>query len=810
MSAGGQDVRYGLRLLRKSPGFTAVAALALALGIGANTAIFSVVHTVLLRDLPFRDPDRLVAIWERNDAYRLDRSYVSPANLVEWQASNRVFESIAALENTQFNLTGGPGGWIEPEELHAQRVTSNLLPLLGVEPVLGRGFLPEEVQPGKSNAVLLSSRLWRRRFGEDPAILGRAIRLNGAPWTVVGVLPPGFELLNPHADLWVPLVLRQTDVYRTTGARTLIALARMRHGVPLAEARAEMRTIARRLESAFPKMNAGWTVNLLSLKDEVVGDHRTALIALLCAAAALLMIACTNVANLLLARSAARQKEIALRVALGAGRTRIMRQLLTEGVLLALLAGALGLVLALGGLRAVKAFGPESISGLDRAGLDLPVLGFTLLVSALTGVAFALAPALEASRPDLSAALKECGRGNAAGVMSVRLRGVLVVTEIALAVVLLIGAGLMVRSFLRLTAVDPGLDPRRLLTLRLTLASGPGASEPERVEFFRRALASVRALPGVLETGAVSLLPLAGFGNGAAFRVAGRTAAGAAYTPIALVRAIDPNYFTAMRIPLLRGRAFTDHDTADTARVAIASEALARRHFGRPEAAIGGKLVIEFRETVTVEVVGVAADVPAEGLHARPWPTIYCPHPQAAGRNMTLVVRTAGPPERMAAAVAAEIHRLRAEQPVAEVRSMERVLGESVAAQRFQMLLLGVFAAAALLLASIGIYGIIAYDVTERTREIGIRMALGAGRGEIFRMVLARAGVLVGAGVVFGLAGALAVTRLMASLLYGVTATDAVTFTGVCLLLCASALAAAYIPAWRATRLDPTIALRHE
>jgi len=808
MTSLARDLRHGARLLWKAPGFTTVALAALALGMGATSAIFSVVDAVLLKPLPFRDPQRLLAIWESNPAQNLKDLFVTPSDFLEWRNQSRAIEALAALEDVHANLTAGPNGYIEPEELRAERVTASLFPLLGVRPAVGRVFSSGEDQPGRADYALLSHSLWQRRFGGDPMIAGKAIRLRDRSYTVVGVLPAGFSVLDSAVDVWIPLGLDPHDA-RTAGSHFLTVIARLKPGVGIDRARTEMDIIGSRLEQANPALDKGWRPVLVPLREELVGNVRPALLVLLAAVGFLLVMACVNVANLLLARSAARRKEIAIRTALGAGRGRIVAQLLSESVLLALAGGALGLALARGVVALVARLGPASIPRLAEARIDARLFLFALGVSLAIGILFGIAPAIHISGANLNAALTEVGRGGTTGRSGRMVRSALVAAEVALAVVVLIGAGLLIRSFVELRSADPGFQPAGLLTLRVPLAGGRNAAPDLRIAFFQQVADRVAALPGVRAVGAVNGLPLTGLGGGSTFTVDGRPAPPLDQRPVALLRSATSAYFRAMGIPLLAGRGLAESDTSQAPPVIVVNQTLARRFWpaGNP---IGGRLVVDALNGRVAEIVGVVADVKPERIESQDWPTIYCPYPQSPVAAMTMVVRTAQPPLSLASAVEREVRQLDPNQPVAEMRSMEEVVDRAVAGARFNTALLGVFAVIAFLLAAVGIYGVISCDVSERTHEIGIRVALGAQPGDVLKLVVGHGARLAAYGIAAGLAAAFALTRLMASMLYGVKATDAYTFAAIPVLLGAVALAASYLPLRRALALDPVTALRHE
>ena len=801
------DLRYGVRMLAKAPVFTAVALLTLALGMGAATAIFSVVDTVLLKPLPFRDAERLLLIWENNVSHDLDRTFVSPADFLAWQQQSRAVERMAALQDTRINLSGGPNGHMEPEELKGERVTADLFPLLGVEPTVGRAFRPEEDRPGNTNFVLLSHSLWQRRFAGDPGIAGKTIRLRDHPYTVVGVLPPAFAVTESGVDVFVPLGLNPADAH-TVNNRFLRVIARRRGS--LDQVRAELDALGAQLERAQPALNTGWRPEVFDMREELVGGVRRALWVLMAAVGCLLLMACVNVANLLLARGATRAREIALRSALGAGRGRIVVQLLTESVLLALGGAALGWFLAAGAIYLLVHAGPASVPRLAQAAIDLRLFGFTLAISLATGILFGMAPAMQGARSPLSVALNEGGRGGSAGRAGRRIRNTLVSTEVALAVVVLIAAGLLMRSFIRLRGVDPGFRPAGVLTVRVPLAGGHNGATDRRIAFFRQVTDRVATLPGVRGVGAVNALPLTGPDVGATFAVVGRPATDQAMRPVALSRSITPGYFGAMGIPLLAGRALADSDTAQSAPVVAVNQTLARG-FWPGGGAVGGRLAVDLAAGARVaEIVGVVGDTKAESIDTADWPTIYSPYPQLPSTALTLTVRTAGPPLGLASAVTREVHRLDPEQPVADVRPMEEVVNLALAGARFNTVLLVSFAGVAFLLAAVGIYGVISYDVSQRTNEIGIRMALGAQPADVRRLIMGQGARLAVYGIGAGLLGAGLVTRFMRTMLFGVDPADAWTYAAISVLLALVALGASFVPSRRAMALDPVTALRHE
>ena len=802
----GRDVRYGVRLLWKAPGFTLVALAALALGLGATTAIFSVVDAVLLKPLPFPRADRLLVIWEKNPAQNNPKLLVAGGNFLEWRQQTRLLEPVAAFQDVHLNLTEGPNGHIDPEELPAERISAELLPLLGVQPVVGRLFRPDEDQPGHTTAVLLSDGLWRRRFGADRSIAGKSVRLNDKGYTVVGVLPPGFRILDTAADVWVPLGMDPGDA-RANHGRFLIVIARMRTGVTLRQVRAEMDTIGARLERAEPEFNHGWRPSAYSLRDELVGKVEQPLAVLMGAVGFLLLMACVNVANLLLARGTQRHREIAIRMAMGAGRGRIAGQLLAENLPLSLAGGALGLLLAWGAIVLVARFGPASIPRLAEARLDWRLFLFTLGISIATGVVFGLVPAIQGSGSSLNTALIEGGRGRTAARSVRLLRNGLVVTEVALAVLVLIGAGLLIRSFVRLRAEDLGFQPSGLLTVRLPLAGARNASAERRIAFIQQVEERVAALPGVRAVAAVDTLPLGGFGFGTTFAIEGRPVPGD--KPIGLVRGVTPGYFRTMGLPLLEGRDFTGADAAGSALTMVVSRNVERRFWPRG-GAVGSRLVLDPNGRRLAQIVGVVGDVKPETIEGDDWLTLYGPYAQNAFRSMTLVMRSALPPESVVRAAERAVHQLDPDQPVADGRSMDAVVDQVVAGARFNTLLLTIFAQIAFVLAAVGVYGVVSYDVSQRTGEIGIRLALGAQPGAVLRLILTQAAVLAGLGIAAGLAAAWGLTRLMATMLYRVAPTDTYTFVAIPVLLGAVVLIAGYLPSRRAMALDPAVALRHE
>ena len=805
-----QDLRYGARMLLKQPGFTAVAVITLALGIGANTAIFSVVNAVLLRPLPYEDPDRLVVIWGTHP--HVGREVASLPDFVDWREQCRSFELMAATTSRSFervppgwnfSLTGGE----EPERLIGDYVTDDFFTVLGIPPVLGRSFLPEEHRPGGPHVVVLSHGLWQRRFGSNPDIVGRAITLNGQDHTVVGIAAP--HLWFPGStDLWIPLAMDEAKAFRRSDFLSVIA--RLKPGVSGAQAQAEMNTITARLEQQYPQTNSGWRADLVPLHEQMVGDIRTPLLVLLAAVGFVLLIACANIANLLLSRAAVREREIAIRAAVGAGRGRLARQSGAESVLLALPGGALGALLALSGIDALVKLGPQDIPRLSEVGVDWRVFCFTVLLSLATGALFGLAPALQFSRLDLNEALKS---GRSAGAMSRgrrRLSRALVVSEVALSLILLVGAALMIKSLYRLMNLDAGFDRENLLTLQLELPPAKYDHRRQVENFYRRIIESVRGLPGVVSATTVNMLPLSGARVVGAFHIAGRPAPppDVALMMDASVLSVGDRYIETMGIPLILGRSLSEQDRRDGPKEALINQAMARRYF-HDQDPVGQRISLGLPQSPvwSMTIVGVVADVKQEAMEKEFYPAIIMPLTWPAA---TLVVRARDNPLNLVAAIRGEIRSIDRDILVYKIRTMDQTLGATLEERRFTMFLLSIFAVVALALAAVGLYGVMSYTVSQRTNEIGIRMALGARRSDVLMMVVGEGVKLAGSGVLIGLGGALALTRLMRTLVFGVSATDPLTFTAVALSLTLVALLAALVPARRATKVDPMIALRCE
>ena len=797
-----QDLRYGARRLRKNPAFTLTAVLTLALGIGANTAIFSITHAVVWRPLPYEEPDRLVTVWESSARSDTSRIIVSPANYLDWREQNRVFEEMGAYTEDFYNISEDAS---YPERVAAASASPSLFKVLGAEPVLGRSFLPEEGQAGGERVILLSYSLWQRRFGADPHVIGRSIKVNGASHTVVGVLPPDFIISPRRYELYAPL--RLNDEQRANRReRYLTVIARLRPGVTIEQARSEMKALGGRLAEQYPDENAGRSATVVPLR-VITRGTRTALLVLLGAVSFTLLIACANVANLLLGQGVARRKEMAVRAALGAGRLRLTRQLLTESIMLSLAGGLLGLLLAKWGMGLLVSLSPANIPRLDQVGLDLRVLCFTLLISTLTGLAFGLVPALQATKVNLNEGLKE-GAKSTAGPRRSFMRGALVVTEVALSLVLLVGAGLLIKSFIRLSEVDLGFDPQKVIAADISLPYRYNTSA-HRVEFFRQLMTRVEALPGVSSVAVSQSVPLSGEEHGVQFTVNGREPSPGRERYGAIYHRVSAQYLDVMGIGLRKGRGLTERDTSEAAGVALINEALARQCFPG-EDPLGKQIILNRAAPRAREIVGVVADLRYVTPDKEPFPEIYVSYLDDPGHYMSLAVRAAGDPTRLVAGIQAEVLAMDKDVPLANIKTMEQYVADSVSPQRFSALLLTIFAGAALALAAMGVYGVISSCVAQRTHEIGIRIALGAQRRDVLRLMVGQGMALALTGVGAGLIGAFALTRVMKNLLYEVSTDDPAVFAGVSVLLTITALAACCLPARRAMQIDPMIALRHE
>lgn len=812
-----RDVRYGLRMLRKNLGFATVAILTLALGIGANTAIFSVINSVLLRPLPYGDPASLVMVWENNSQLANPHNTVSPPNFLDWRSRNTVFESMAAVYDERDNLTGNG----DPQEVILQGVSSNFFSVLGVNPIMGSGFTSENDQTGHNNVVLLSYGFWKERFGGDPSIVGKTVVINGHPQTVVGVAPQSFQwfikdgtLTGAKPQMWFPWVIPQQFHERKNVGRFMTVVARLKPGETLAHAQTRMNAVATQLEQEYPDFNGHWGVNVVALRDQISGDLRPALLILFGAVAFVLLIACANVSSLLLARAANREREMAVRTAIGASRWRIARQLLTESVLLAVIGGGIGVALAVWGTNALLAASPENLLDLRGVSIDWRVLAFAAGATLIAGLLFGFLPSYISAHSGISETLKEGGRGSSAGKQRRMVRSAFVVAQIGLAVVLLAGAGLLIRSFVRLVGVDPGFDSSHLLTFKVMLPGSKYKEDKPVIAFFQQYLSRIGRLPGVRAVSMNSYPPFSGLGSSTAVHILGQPQRSLMDLPEAAVRVVGAEYFGTMQIPLRAGRDFNEQELTEERHVVIINQEFADKYMSGAnplgqKAAIYMKSLEESKITPS-EIIGVVGDVRQMGLDTPAEPTVYWPHPELVMNAMTIVVRTTNDPLALVSAARSELRQMDPEQPMAGIATMDQLVADSLSRSRFTMMLLAVFAALALTLASIGIYGVIAYSVAQRTQEFGIRMALGAARRDVLRLVLGEGTVLTLLGIGIGIVAALIVTRLMAMMLYGISATDPLTFTAVALLLAIVALAACYIPARRATRVDPIVALRYE
>ncbi|HUE55782.1 MAG TPA: ABC transporter permease [Candidatus Udaeobacter sp.] len=803
-----QDLRYAFRLLAKSPGFTVLAVITLGLGIGANTAIFTVVNAVLLRPLEFRDPSRLVIAAEKSNFPTISTSY---QNYVDWRDQSHSFESLEATRGATITLTGDG----EPERLNVRMATAPVFPLLGVNAVLGRTFLAEEDRAGGAPVVLLSHGLWQRRFGGSRGVIGKPVTLDSQPYTVVGVLPSGFELLQP-ADVFLPFTPWAKSLPDDRNWHPgIIVIGRLKEGVSREQARTEMVAITKRLEEQYPLYNTGTSADVVGLQEQLVKNVRPALLLLLGAVAAVLLIACVNIANLLLARAASRGREVAIRTSLGASRWRVTRQLLTESILLSLGGGIFGLLLANAALGPLVKLSATTLPAVFTVGLDRWVLVFTLGVALLTGLLFGIVPALRTAKLDLRETLNEGSRGSTAGPGQHRIRGALVATEIALAMLLLVGAGLLLRSFSRLQDVPPGFQADHLFVGDIPLSQTAYAKPEQRYEFFDRLVERARSLPGVRSAGAASFLPVSGGGSVIHFNIVGKPPKSPHDFIAAGYRAVTPKYFETLGMPLEQGRFFTAADNDKAPAVVVINATMARTFFPG-ENPLGKHLQLgaTFEPDVpAMEVVGVVGDV-RQGLGVDPQTEMYLPYRQADKLlpvfQLSMVLRTAADPLLQASALRSALAEIDPNQPLVKVRTMEENMAATVAQPRFRTWLIGIFAAVALVLAGVGVYGVMSYTVTQRTNEIGIRVALGAQPEDVFRIVVGEGLRLALLGVGAGIAAALALTRLLQSFLFGISAYDPLTFGGVALLLTLVALAACFFPAHRATLVDPMIALRYE
>ena len=804
-----QDIRFGFRMLVKNPVVTLVAVVALTLGIGANTAIFSVVHAVMLGSLPYANADQLAVVWEKQPSN--DQNTINIGNFTDWKNQNTVFSDMSAFFDYRTNLIGDGA----PEEIPAQIASPNLFSLLGVNPILGRTFTGDDAAEGAPRVVVIGYGLWQRRFGGDQGIIGRKITLDNNPVTVIGVMPQNFEWhvrkasrTRRPAELWAPWRFHPNMLLRR--GRFAMSVARLKPGVTYEQAQSEMSTIAVRLQQQYPDFNTNFGVNVVPVRNQFSGDLRKPLMILLGAVAFVLLIACANVANLLLARATARKKEIAVRVGLGASRWRIVRQLLTESLLMSAIGGGLGLLVAVWGTRALIAIGPPSLASLRDVGVNVPVLLFTLGVALVTGIVFGLVPAVEALRVNFNDSLKEGGKNIGGSAGSQGFRNAFVVTQVALALLLLVGAGLLLKSFNRLQAVDPGFNPRNLLTLRVSLPRQKYESDEKVISFFKKLLDDVRAIPGVEAAGAIDTLPFTSQHSGTLLEIEGEPKRPPDQELGTGVGVTDRQYFSVMQIPLKRGRIYTDQEVAEMRHVVVVNEAFARTNFPGQDP-IGKRVVIHMKdENPPSEIIGIVGDSKHMGLDIKPEPMSYWPQAELVYSQMTLAIRTRSDAASLAPAVREIVSRLDPDQPVSDVTTMENLLAVSVSRSKFNTTLLGIFALVALVIAAVGIYGVMSYTVSQRTHEIGVRMALGAQTGDVMKLVVKRGVVLGLIGVVVGVVAAFGLTRLLTTLLFEVEPTDATIFASVAVGSFLIVLLACSIPARRATKVDPLKALRYE
>jgi putative ABC transport system permease protein len=805
-------MRYAIRTLRRSPGFTIIALLTLALGIGANTAIFSFVNGVLLKPLPYRDPHGIVLVWEKPPGG--GRNGISTLNFLDWKNQNAVFEHMAAVNfGGAVTLTGSG----RPEELQGARVSASYFDIFGVQAVLGRTFAADEDQSGKSQVVILSHRLWENRFGADRAIVGRTLTLNGKPCTVIGVLPAHGPFDRSYAQLWTPLAFEPRDM--TRDYHWMISFARLKPGVTLEKAQAAMDAIGARIAEAFPESNKGWGVTVERFEDQIVGPQlRRSLLVLLAAVGAILLIGCANLANLTLARGAAREREIAVRASLGAGSWRLIRQLLTENLLVAGAGGALGLALGYAMIRGlIRLAPPYSLPSEADVSIDLHILLFTLGVSLLTALLFGLMPAIHASRVDPASSMKEGGRSATSGTSRARLRSALIVAEVALAFVLLAGAGLLVGSFFRMLQVDTGFTSTNVMTARLPIARDRFVHPGQLLQYIRSLDERLRSAPGVRDVAFSNVLPMQGWGDGMPFLIAGRAFVDRANRRACFYKRVTSSYFRTLDIHLIRGRGFTDRDTPGGAPVTVINQEMAKRYF-KGEDPIGKRILIQeilygqpgLGPEIPWEVVGIVGDEQTGSLVDTKSAGVYVTFDQSPTNDVNMVLRGSLDPRTLTSAINAAVHAVDKDQAIADLQTLEEIKAGTVSSDRMQTMLLAIFAALALLLAAIGIYGVIGYSVTQRTHELGIRAALGASRGSLLAMVIRRGMGLTAVGLAIGVAGALALTRLLGSLLFGISPRDPVTLIVVAAVLSGVALLACYIPARRAAGVDPMVALRYE
>ncbi len=807
MSTLWQDLRYGARILARNPGFTVVVVITLALGIGANTAIFSVVNGVLLRPLPYRDPEQIVTLWQKNTKEGVEKERVPQANFLDWRGQSRVFEEMALMEPYTLDYAGVG----EPETIHAWLVSAGFFRVLGVNALVGRTFLPEEYTTGKEQVVVFSYGLWQRRFGGDFNLVGKALTLDERPVTVVGIMPPEFQdIFSDGREAWALRIFSERDKRRRTGGY-MNAIARIKSGTTLAQAQDEMDVIVARLANEYPQTNEGVGITLVPLTEQMVGHLRPALLILLAAVGFVLLIACANVANLLLAHGAEQHREFAIRAAVGASRFQLMRQMLIESILIALLAGVGGILLASWGTDLIIALSPGDFPRIGEVKLDAVVLSFTFGISLLTTLFFGLSPCILFSKPQLTESLKEGGRSLTAGLGQHRIRRILVVTEVALALVLLVGAGLLVRSFVGLSRVELGFEPHQTFLIQVFVYGNKYPTDQERLRFFEETLDRLSRLPSVQAAGAASFVPFARAQISIAvpLTIEGRSPPPEGEEPTVNVTVATVDYFRAMGIPLLRGRTFIDSDGQDNQPVTVINEAMARRHWA-DEDPVGKVITVRFGETIPQRIVGVVGDVRHGGLNGVGLPEMFLPLRQHPFGSMTFVVRSVSAPRSLIAPAKSQIWAVDKDRPFYSVALMNDLISDSLADRRFHLYLLSIFSLIALLLAALGIYGVVSLLASQRTKEIGVRMALGAQRHDIVTLIVGQGIILTLGGVGVGLVGAIVLTRYLSSFLFGVTPTDPLTFAGSSTVLLLVALLACYIPAWRSTRVDPMAVLKYE
>ncbi len=815
-----REIKFATRQLAKTPAFAVIAVITVALAIGATTAVLSLVNGLMFRPLPYRDPHQLVLLLQHFRAQNLERIPVSPPEFKDYEARAHSFEKLGAFGYTNFNLAGED----KPERIPGAAVTAEVLPLLGVSPLKGRFFDSRECTPGRDDVVIISARLWARRFNSDPQIIGTKLFLDGKSYTVVGVMPATFDFplqlfnlgnggqFGGRAEIWKPLAFTDAEM-KQRGSRGYAIIGRLAGGTSVAQAQSEIETINAQMRREHPNnysQDNSFGGDVLLLQDLAAAGMRPALLILLGAVFLVLLIACANLTTMLLARAAAREREIAIRVALGAGRLRLLKQVFTESVLLALIGGAAGVVLALWGVELLKAIGAQTVPRLREVNIDLVVLGVTAAICVGTGILFGLAPGLASARPDLTEALKEGGRGSTQGARRNRLRNGLVIAEVALALVLLSSAGLLIKSFIRLQNVDPGFNPRNALTFEISLPKVQYPDDPSIVRFTNEAQRRIAALPGIQASGFTTILPLAGTNSDWSFAIEGQPSSDNSPSPDEEKRQVSPSYFRALEIPLIKGRFFTDADKADAPLVMIVNQAFAKKFWPKEEA-LGKRITFDNPEKNPkwTTIVGVVGDIHHFGLDTDPKPEMYVPFAQQPYFTTIYVVRSKQDRQSLLPALRHEIQAIDPALPLANIRTYEDVIADSVASRRLSVVLLGVFAGIAVLLASVGIYGVMSFLVVQRTHEIGVRMALGAQRTDVLKLVLIRALTLISAGTIIGLSVAVMSTRALRALLFSVSAFDATTFAMVTILLGAVALAASYLPAIRATRADPMVVLGH-